>query len=269
MTLFQAPPFTAVKPDPNFPRPIAVRDTVFIEEMTWLEIRDALAAGKTTAIVATGGVEQNGPYLATGKHQYVLRATSEAIARKLGDALVAPLVPFVPEGDIVPPTGHMRYPGTISVSEETYRALLVDICSSLRTHGFTKIMLIGDSGGNQDGQEQVAEEVNRRWADNGTRVYHIAEYYDYTGVNAWLKGQGIQEVEEGFHDSFAITATIMTVDPNAVRMTERIAADKFRINGIELAPVQRTIEIGKRIAEFRADTTIKAFRRAVEESAAP
>ena len=116
-----------VAPDPNTPRPIKRLDTVFIEEMTWMEVRDALKAGKKTVIVATGGIEQNGPYLATGKHNYVLRGTTDAIARKLGDALVAPIVAFVPEGDIDPPTVHMKYPGTISLSEETYERLLTDI----------------------------------------------------------------------------------------------------------------------------------------------
>src|SRR5688572_23825034 len=93
---------SALSPDPNGPRPIDALDTVFVEEMTWMEVRDALKAGKATVIVPTGGVEQNGPYLATGKHNYVLRGTAEAIARKLGNALVAPVVPFVPEGDIDP-----------------------------------------------------------------------------------------------------------------------------------------------------------------------
>jgi creatinine amidohydrolase len=91
----QVPP-----PDPNAPRPIDAFDTVFLEEMTWMEIRDALRDGKNTAIVATGGVEQNGPYLVTGKHNVILRATTEAIARELGNALVAPIVPFVPEGGL-------------------------------------------------------------------------------------------------------------------------------------------------------------------------
>ena len=107
-------------PESAAPRPIEALDTVFVEEMTWMEVRDAVKAGKTTVIVATGGVEQNGPYLATGKHDYILRATTEAIARKLGNALVAPIVPFVPEGDIDPPTEHMKYPGTISLTEDTY-----------------------------------------------------------------------------------------------------------------------------------------------------
>src|SRR5213594_486005 len=145
----RAPQPSAASPDINTPRPIEAVDTVMMEEMTWMEIRDAMRAGKKTVIVPTGGVEQNGPYLTTGKHNFVLRATAPAIARKLGNALVAPIVGFVPEGDIDPPTIHMKYPGTISLTEETYQRLLIDICDSMRMHGFQHIVLIGDSGGNQ------------------------------------------------------------------------------------------------------------------------
>ena len=67
-------------PDPELLRPIDAYDSVFIEELTWLEVRDAMRSGKTTIIIATGGIEQNGPYLALGKHNYILRATTEAIA---------------------------------------------------------------------------------------------------------------------------------------------------------------------------------------------
>src|SRR3569623_767159 len=248
-------------PDPNSPRPIPVMDTVFMEEMTWMEIRDAMAAGKTTAIVATGGLEQNGPYLATGKHNYILRATTQAIARKLGNALVAPIVPFVPEGDIDPPSGHMRYPGTISLTENTYEALLADICASLRTHGFMEIVLIGDSGGNQEGMKRTASELNARWSGRA-RVHYIAEYYDYPEVAKWLESEGIKQTPEGLHDDFAITAIMMTVDPNTVRMKERGAAGKFSINGIDLAPAPKTIEWGKKIIEFRANATVKALELA-------
>ncbi len=252
----------AVRPGADAPRPIGPLDTVFVEEMTWMEVRDALRAGKTTVIVPTGGVEQNGPYLATGKHDVILRGTTEAIARKLGDALVAPVVPFVPEGDIDPPTGHMRYPGTISLTEETYERLLADICASFRTHGFRHVVLLGDSGGNQRGMRKVSERLNARWAGGRTRVHFIPEYYDYPGVQKWLEGQGIKEVDEGLHDDFAVTAQMMAVDPATVRMKQRIAAGKFRINGIDLAPAEKTIAWGKRIIDFRAETTADAIRRA-------
>jgi creatinine amidohydrolase/Fe(II)-dependent formamide hydrolase-like protein len=252
-----------VNPDPNSARPIEAFDSVFIEELTWMEIRDALKAGKTTVIIATGGVEQNGPYLATGKHNYVLRATTEAIARKLGNALVAPIVPFVPEGEIEPASSHMKYPGTISLTEETYRRLLTDICASFRAHGFANIVLIGDSGGNQEGMEAVSADLNAKWAGGKTRVHFIPEYYDYSGVEKWLADNGIRQTPEGYHDDFAITAQMMVVDPATVRMKERIAAGKFRINGVDLAPAARTIDWGKKIVDYRAGITANAIQKAI------
>jgi creatinine amidohydrolase len=261
-----AAPIRPAVPYRNAPRPIAALDTVFLEEMTWMEVRDALAAGKKTILVATGGVEQSGPYLATGKHDFILRATTEAIARKLGDALVAPIVPFVPEGDINPPTGHMLYPGTISLSEDTYERLLIDICASLRAHGFEHVVLLGDSGGNQAGMRAVADRLNAQWAGSRTRVHFIPEYYDYEGVTRWLEAQGIQEQDEGLHDDFAVTAQILAVDPDMVRARQRIAADRFHINGIDLTPTDRTAAWGRKIIAFRADATVRAIRSAIHGS---
>jgi len=254
---------TATSPDPNARRPIEALDTVLVEEMTWMEVRDALKAGKTTVIVPTGGVEQNGPYLATGKHNYILRGTAEAIARKLGNALVAPIVAFVPEGDIDPPTSHMKYPGTISLSEDTYQRLLAEISACFRTHGFGHVVLIGDSGGNQKGMKEVAARLNAKWSDGKTRVHFIPEYYDYAGVMKWLEQQGVRQVDEGLHDDFAITAQMMAVDPATVRMKQRVSAGKFRINGVELAPAEKTIEWGKRIIDYRAEVTVQAIRKSV------
>ena len=252
-----------VSPNPDTPRPIEAVDTVFIEDMTWMEVRDAMRGGKDTVIVATGGVEQNGPYLVTGKHNVVLRGATEAIARKLGNALVAPIVPFVPEGEIDPPTVHMKYPGTISVTEATYEALLTDICASLRTHGFQHIVLIGDSGGNQAGLKKVAAQLNK--SPNGGRLHYIPEYYDFAAVASWLEEQGIKQTPEGLHDDFGMTATMMSVDPQSVRTAQRIAADKFQINGVDLAPAEQTIGWGKRIINFRAEATAKALAEQLKQ----
>jgi len=94
-----------------------------------------MRAGNRTVLIPTGGVEQNGPYLVLGKHNIILRATMDAVARKLGDALVAPIVAFVPEGDHEPASGHMRYPGTVSVTQETFEAILTDVATSMKSHG--------------------------------------------------------------------------------------------------------------------------------------
>jgi len=250
-----------VNPDPNSPRPIDAVDSVFIEELTWIEVRDAMRDGKRTVIVPTGGVEQSGPYLVTGKHNVVLRGTTEAIARRLGNALVAPTLPFVPQGDIDPPTVHMRYPGTIGLTEETYERVLVDVCASFRATGFKHIVLIGDSGGNQDGLQAVAERLNREWGESKSRVHYVPEYYNYKALAEWLEQQGIDQVPEGLHDDFAITAMMLAVDPKSVRMQQRVAADRFRINGIELAPAEKTIAWGKKIIDYRAQAAVNAIRR--------
>jgi creatinine amidohydrolase/Fe(II)-dependent formamide hydrolase-like protein len=257
-----------LSPDPNTPRPIAAVDSVFLEDLTWMEVRDLMKAGTDTVIVATGGVEQNGPYLVAGKHNVVLRATTEAIARKLGGALVAPIVAFVPEGDLDPPSLHMKYPSTISLTEETYRALLTDICTSFRAHGFAHVVLIGDSGGNQEGIQAVAEGLNRQWTDGTSRVHFIPEYYNYDMVAKFLEENGVRQTPEGLHDDFAITAIMMTVDPASVRMEQRLAAGRFRINGVDLAPAGNTIEWGRRIVDFRAQKTVDAIRKATARRSA-
>ncbi len=254
-------------PDINTPRPIDALDSVFLEELTWLEVRDALRAGKTTVIIATGGVEQNGPYLATGKHNYVLRATTEVIARKLGNALVAPIVAFVPEGNIDPASGHMRYPGTISVRAQTFERLLTDIAESLRVHGFRHIILIGDSGGNQQGMAEVTKSLSAKWRQRGTRIYYVPEYYrEWTnpdGPQRLLAAQGIHETPEGLHDDFIVSAVLMSVDPQLVRMRQRMEAGKFSINGVNLAPPERSIALGRQLVNHVADVTVAAIRKAI------
>ncbi len=261
---FQLAKYGPVNPDPLGTRPIEAVDSVFIEDMTWMEVRDAMQAGADTVIVATGGIEQNGPYLVAGKHNVVLRATTDAIARNLGNALVAPIIGFVPEGDIDPPTVHMNYPSTVSLTEETYRRLLTDICCCYRTHGFKHIVLLGDSGGNVDGMRAVSTDLNTQWKDSQTRIHFIPEYYNYGDVKSWLEEQGVKQTDENLHDDFAITAIMLTVDPASVRMKQRIAAGKFKINGIDLLPVEQTIAWGKKITQYRAEVTVKAIHAAIK-----
>ena len=245
------------------PRPIAALDSIWIEELTWMEVRDAMAAGKITALIPTGGVEQNGPYLATGKHNYVLRGACERIARKLGDALCAPIVAFVPEGNHSPPSGHMRYPGTISLRQETYEMMLGDIGQSLKAHGFEHIIFFGDSGGNQRGMENTVNSLNEAWDE--TIAYYIPEFYRYREVTEWMGTElGIvQPTNDGIHDDYVITSLMMITDPTSVRYDQRVAAGKATINGLSIDPKEKTIEIGNKLMDFRADQTVKAIKAAL------
>ncbi|MDA0329423.1 MAG: creatininase family protein [Gemmatimonadetes bacterium] len=262
----------AAAQDLTAPRPIAGINTVFIEEMTWMEVRDALAEGKTTAIVGTGGVEQNGPYVAAGKHNFVLTATTEAIARELGNALVAPIVKFVPEGRIDPPSGHMQYHATISVRQETFEALLTDVVASLAAHGFTDIILIGDSGGNVRGMENVAAALNAEWSARASRVHFIPEYYTEDIYSCdFLKDElGIFQQPDNcvatrneYHDDYHYSSIIATTDPTRIRAEQRIAAGLFSINGVELGPVELIVENGRRLVQYRAEITARAIRASI------
>jgi creatinine amidohydrolase len=246
-------------------RPIDGVDSVWLEELTWLDVRDAIRAGKTTIIIPTGGMEQNGPYLATGKHNYVNRAGCEAIARKLGNALCGPNVAFVPEGNFDPPSGALMYPGSIGVSDVTFQALLSDIANSFRVTGFENVILLGDSGGNQRGMKEVASTLSTKWAGGKTRIHYIADYYDRFNEVADFteKTFGWKQVPDGSHDDALITAIIMTVNPDYVRMKQRTAKGLTKTNAIELGPTSKAIEVGKAIVNRRADITVEAIKKAL------
>jgi creatinine amidohydrolase len=247
------------------PNPLTPPDTVWLEEMTWMDVRDALKAGKTTIIISTGGIEPNGPWLALGKHNYVLKANCNAIARKLGNALCAPIVPFVPEGNLEPKSGHMLTAGTITMREETFEAMLTDMVESFKVNGFQNIILIGDSGGNVTGMKNVAQQLTARW--NGTPVVaHIPEYYDYDSVAKLLNEMGVTKPEmkgDNLHDDPGITMNMMVTDPESVRWQSRVKAGKATINGVSIADKAKALEIGKKIVDMRATNTAALIRKAI------
>lgn len=201
----------------------AIAAEVETERMTWLEIRDAVAAGKTTVIIPTGGTEQNGPHMVTGKHNFVVRETARRIAAELGDALVAPVLAYVPEGDIAKREGHMDYPGTISVPPETFKAVLEAAAMSFAVHGFKLVVFLGDSGPNQVPQQALAAELSRRWAADGVRVINADRYYAANSGLEVLKAEGETEATIGSHAAIRDTSELMAVFPEGVRMDRRVA----------------------------------------------
>ena len=254
------------------PRPVAAGDSAWLEELTWMEIRDRIAAGTDTVIIPTGGIEENGPYLATGKHNLILEATCPAIAAALGNALCAPIVKFVPEGRIEPPEGAMRFPGTISLAPATYEALLVDIARSLKQAGFRHIVLIGDSGGNQAGMAAVAGRLGDAWAGSGTAIHFVREYYDpgWSATEDYTRETlGVQETRhDGYHDDIWVTAMMMVTDPEQVRFDQRVEAGLASINGVPLQPLDNTVALGRAMIDFRARFTADAIRRAIRGTSA-
>ncbi|MFH1582117.1 MAG: creatininase family protein, partial [Pseudomonadota bacterium] len=169
-------------------------ETVFIEEMTWTEVRDAIKAGKTTVIFPTGGTEQNGPHMVLGKHNFIVKYAAQQIAQRLSNALVAPVLAYVPEGGIYPPTGHMRFPGTITLPKKHFMKVTEYAARSFKVNGFKNIVLIGDSGGNQNGLMMVAMALNEEWVDTDIHVHYIPDYYNASYPQGgdffkWLQSQ--------------------------------------------------------------------------------
>jgi creatinine amidohydrolase/Fe(II)-dependent formamide hydrolase-like protein len=247
----------------TFPRPIEMPDNVWIEELTMPEVRDLLADDWRTALILTGGIEENGPYLTTGKHNHVLRVMGESIARRFGNTLVAPIVTIEPGNP-----ERAGSPGGIRYSQETYQAVLRDYATSLKAQGFTSIFLMGDSGGNLRGMQAVADELREAWAGEDVVIAHIAEYYNYDDVLAFQRDElGIDEDPrlEGLHDDYYITSIIMNDDPEYVRFQQRVDAGKASINGISILPLEKALEDGRRLIEFRTDVTVAAMRAAIAE----
>lgn len=252
---------------PDAPRPIDMLDTVWIEEQTWMETRDSIRAGKTTAIIGSGGLEQNGPYTANGKHNYVLRATCEATARKLGNALCAPIVHLEPGN----PERDNLTPGSVFITAGTFKAILTDMSTSLKTMGFTDIVMVADSGGNVRGMQEVVSALNAKWQGTPARAYYIDDYYE---EDKWsfdfLKSIGINQMPDvrsatryDIHDDYHYEALVALVDPKLVRPEQRMKANRFVINGVEIGSVEKLLENGRRIQEHRATITANAIRRAV------
>ncbi len=249
------------------PRPIPAMDSVWMEELTWMEVRDAIKGGKTTALILTGGVESNGPHLATGKHNYVLKVMGEAIARRLGNALVAPIVTLEPGR----PDSDRVAPGSVFLSPETYEAVLTDMALSLKSMGFTNIILMGDSGGNQTGMKNVATKLTARFQGAPARFFFIPEYYDYPSVRKFVQSNGVPEKMEfeassgsdNIHEEFSIDAIMMLHDPKTVRLEERKKAGKTTINGADLMPLDKTLAMAKRIVDLRTQLTVDAITKAM------
>ena len=234
--------------------------SVFIEDLTWTELRDQLAAGKTIAIVPIGGTEQNGPHMAIGKHNLRVKLLAGKIAAALGTALVAPVLSYVPEGTLDPPAGHMRFPGTITVPEDTFEKTIEYAARSLQVHGFRDIVFLGDHGSTQTGEEAVARRLNREWAAKPARAHAIVEYYrvSESGFGHLLESRGYPAAEIGIHAGLADTALMMALDPALVR-TDKLQPGE----GVNGDPRRATAELGALGVVAIVDQTVAAIKQAV------
>ena len=245
------------------PNPLPRPDTVWMEDMTWMDARDAITAGKTTAIIPVGGLDPNGPWIAISKHNLIVRTLCDSIARSLGNALCAPVVKFVPLGGVAPE--YSDSPGAIYVSEATYEALLGDIVTDLKAHGFKAIVMIGDHSPDADGMQAVADRFTREW-HGAPVVLHIPAFFkswDGAVEILYKKGLGKPGVTDGLHDDPTVTMIMMQSDVESVRWAERVQRGKAVIDGVSIADKKRALALGRELVDYRTRYTVDAIRTAL------
>ena len=236
---------------------------VDVEAMTSTELHERVAHGTTTVIVPIGGTEQNGAHMVLGKHNLRAHVLADRIAEALGNAVVAPVVAYVPEGSIAPPAAHMKYAGTISIPDAVFEGLLEATARSFRQHGFRDVVFLGDHGGYQADLARVADRLNREWAKDGARAHAPPEYYRVTQtayVDA-LKAHGVAPAELGTHAGLADTALALAVDPSLVR--ENALAGPLP-PGVTGNPKRATAALGELGTKLVVDTTVAAIRKAAQ-----
>lgn len=235
--------------------------SVHLEDLTWTEVDRALTEGYDTVIIPTGGTEQNGPHVILGKHNYIVRETAARVAVRLGDALVAPVITHVPEGDTGDiPTGHMRWAGTVSLPDEVFASVLEHTARSMETHGFTRIVFIGDSVGNQSAQQQVAARLSAEWTVRGVKVLHIGAYYDANGQHESLLADGYDSSRIGEHAGIRDTSELLAVRPQGVRSSP-VPPPPGMDPGYNGAPSEASAEIGERMLNLKVESALRAIRQ--------
>jgi creatinine amidohydrolase/Fe(II)-dependent formamide hydrolase-like protein len=252
------------------PAALAQSTSVYIEDLTWMEIRDAQAAGKTSAIIYAGGTEQNGPHMALVKHNAIAQYAAGEIARKLGNALVYPIMPFSPAGDPIAKTGHARFPGTVSLSSEVFLGVMRQVALSAIAAGFKNVFLMGDHGGGQSELKLAAETLDADWKPKGVRVFYVSDLQTRAGqqTNAYLAEH---KIPGGGHAGVAETSQVLFVEQAQKRhwiRRDKLTAAKGQpepATGINGDPSPATSEMGRIFIDYKIDSAVDQIRQLVAE----
>jgi creatinine amidohydrolase len=236
--------------------------SVWIDDLTWVEVRDAITAGRTTAIIFVGSSEQNGPHMAIGKHNFIARYCAEQIAGKLGDALVYPVIPFAITGDAAAKSAHMRFPGTVTLPPDVFSGLVRAVAQSALAAGFKLVALMGDHGGGQEEMAKVAMALDAQAKKSGARVLYVGDLYTKADAqfDELMAKRGITSKE--LHAGIPDTSAVMFLGAeNWIRKDQIAAANDA--TGVQGTPSLATAELGKLYLDMKIDNAvnqIKAFR---------
>ena len=248
--------------------------SVYLEELTTAEVAAMVKNTPSVVIIPVGGTEQNGPHMAIGKHNTRVKVLAGRIATQLTTQLagqkistiVAPVVSYVPEGNINPPTEHMKWAGTVSISEDAFKSMLLSAARSFKQHGFTDIVILGDSGNYQSQLAQVATAFNKDAKNAPSRMHFIVDYYQasQSAYIAALKVKGLSDAEIGTHAGSADTSLLMAIEPAMVKPDKFAEAAKIgRAGGTLGDPRAATAALGQIAADAMVKMSVLAIQKAI------
>ncbi|MDE3155991.1 MAG: creatininase family protein [Acidobacteriota bacterium] len=247
------------------------RDRVMMIDMTTFEVRDAIAAGKTTVLVFNGSIEETGAAVVLGKHVYKAQYIGERIARELGNALVAPVMPFAPTGEELD-----KFPGTIDLSPATFSAVNAEVVASLVRSGFKYIILMGDHGGNQEPLQKLAPELDAKYRPQGVRVFFSGDEYAKADaeVEQYLEAHHFPPSN---HGGVADTSELWATGPGHVRADKLAMGDPVNRtggdvhlgpSGIEGDPRRSSPALGRLFDQIKIRDGVAEIRKLVAEAKA-
>jgi len=228
-----------------------------MEDLTSPEVHQLISNGYTRVLVPTGGLEQNGPHMVLGKHNFVIKVVSEKIAQRVGRTLVAPTVPYSACGNISPPTVHMRFAGSISLTNDAFASVLDCIARSLKQSGFKEIYFLGDHGPSQEIQDQVAAKLSSEWQKDQVKVVNLSDYYSQNGQFLSLRLQGWNANKIGNHASIRDTSELMVVHPEGVRKNLLKPGHGDDGSGVEGDPTQANREMGEQMLDMKIRAAVQ------------
>ena len=238
--------------------------SVYIEDLTWPEVQSAIAAGRNNAIIYIGSTEQNGPHMAIGKHNFIARWVAGAVAIKLGDALVYPTLPFAPTGDAIKRTGHMRFPGSVTLLPQTYRSVVHDLALSAIDAGFRNVFIMGDHGDGQDILGAVARQLDSEWRSRDVRVYYVPDVYfkEKEQAHAYEASHGLptHDVHAGTDD----TSELMALDGQhrwirGDKLASSVGSQTAR-TGVDGDPTKASAALGNVLLQYKVDDAVNQIR---------
>lgn len=183
--------------------------SVFLEDLSTRHVQRALAAGFDTAIVVLGAQEQHGPHLPLSTDSLWGREIGGRVARALGNALVTPTLAVGVSVE------HLSFPGSMSISQATFTAILGDYVRSLEQSGFHWIFLLPSHGGNVEPLRVALPEIER--AVNRARILAYTNLFELVAVGAQVAARhGISADIAGAHAGEWETSMILALRPGLV-----------------------------------------------------